>query len=62
MKLSVRSAQRNEIDGTVRGTLDTCEITKSFKSTAVRWWRDAAAGKYSGPLDASSSRSEQCRM
>lgn len=50
MKLSVRRAQRNEIDGTVRGTLDTSKLRKVsqvrhcaggemplLENTVVRW-------------------------
>lgn len=53
MELSVCSAQRNEIDGTVRGTLDTLKLRK------VSQVRHCAGGEIqllenTGPLDASS--------
>lgn len=55
MELSVCSAQRNEIDGTVRGTLDTLKLRKVsqvrhcaggeiqlLENTVVRWMRQAS--------------------
>lgn len=55
MKLSIRSAQRNEIDGTVRGTLDTLKLRKVsqvrhcadgemplLENTVVRWMRQVS--------------------
>lgn len=55
MELSVCSAQQNEIDGTVRGTLDTLKLRKVsqvrhcaggeiqlLENTVVRWMRQAS--------------------
>lgn len=55
MKLSVRSVQRNKIDGTVRGTLDTLKLREVsqvrqcaggemplLENTVVRWMRQVS--------------------